>query len=46
MSPAKTKNGETQRFEGEYLLRHTVVDGATATEREWHIHSAEIRRRD
>jgi hypothetical protein len=42
---AKTTDGETQRFEGEYVLRRTVVDGATAAEREWHIHSAKIHSR-
>jgi hypothetical protein len=41
---ATTRDGATQRFEGTYSLRRSVVDGATAAQRAWHIHRAEIRR--
>jgi hypothetical protein len=41
---AVTKGGEPQRFEGTYTLRHSVVDGASAKQRRWHIYSASIRR--
>ena len=39
---AVTDAGEEQRFEGTYVLRRSVVDGATAEQRLWHIHSADI----
>ncbi len=39
-----TKTGEMQRFEGTYTLRRTVVDGAPASERNWHLYRASIRR--
>jgi hypothetical protein len=38
-------SGEEQRFEGTYTLRRSVVDGATAEQRRWHIYSAAITRR-
>jgi hypothetical protein len=41
---ARTTAGEAQRFEGSYVLRRSVVDGATPEQRRWHIHSASIRR--
>jgi len=35
--------GETQRFEGTYVLHHTAdIEGATAEQRVWRIHSADI----
>jgi len=37
---AVTNHGEEQRFAGSYVLRRSVVDGATAAQRRWHIHSA------
>lgn len=40
---AVTRDGTAQRFEGSYVLRRAVVDGATAEQRSWHIYSAEIR---
>jgi hypothetical protein len=40
---ATTKSGEAQRFTGTYTLRRTVVDGAPASERRWHINGAKIR---
>lgn len=40
---AVTKSGAAQRFEGEYVLRRSVVDGATEEQRNWRIHSAKIR---
>ena len=39
---AQTTSGETQRFEGTYTLRRTVVDGAPAAAREWHINKAAL----
>lgn len=42
---AKTIKGETGRFAGEYVLRRSVVDGATAEQRAWRIYSADIKRR-
>ncbi len=38
---AWTRGGE-QQFAGSYVLRRTVVDGATETQRRWHIYSADI----
>ncbi len=39
---ATTAAGERQRFEGTYTLRRSVVDGASAAQRRWHIDSAHI----
>jgi hypothetical protein len=39
---AVTSGGEEQRFEGTYTLRRSVVDGASAEQRRWHIYSADI----
>jgi hypothetical protein len=39
---ATTTGGGTQRFEGSYTLRRTVVDGSTAAQRRWHIDSAKL----
>jgi hypothetical protein len=39
---AVTDSGTEQRFEGTYVLRRSVVDGASADERRWHIHSATL----
>jgi hypothetical protein len=41
---AVTTGGEVQRFEGTYTLRRSVVDGASAEQRRWHIYSADIAR--
>ena len=41
---ALTKDGGRRAFAGTYTLRRSVVDGATAEQREWRIHSAQIRR--
>jgi len=41
---AKTTRGTTQRFAGTYVLRRSVVDGATSEQRAWHIDSARISR--
>ncbi len=41
---AKTTGGTTQRFAGTYVLRRSVVDGATPEQRAWHIDSARITR--
>ncbi|HEX2835243.1 MAG TPA: hypothetical protein VHW00_19675 [Thermoanaerobaculia bacterium] len=42
---ATTKSGNVQRFSGSYTLRRSVVDGATARERRWHLYRASIRER-
>jgi hypothetical protein len=34
---ATTTSGTTQRFRGNYVLRRSVVDGATAEQRQWRI---------
>lgn len=39
------KNGKVQNFEGEYVLRKVMVDGATAEQMKWHIYSAAIKKR-
>ena len=41
---AVTTGGARQRFNGSYTLRRAVVDGATAEQRSWRIHSARVRR--
>jgi glucose/arabinose dehydrogenase len=38
------KNGKTQNFAGEYILRKVMVDGATAEQMKWHINSATIKK--
>jgi hypothetical protein len=39
---AVKRDGTKQRFEGTYVLRRTVVDGATEEQRTWHLDSARI----
>lgn len=39
---ARTKAGESQRFEGSYTMRRVVVDGAPAAARRWQIHRASL----
>ncbi len=34
--------GVPQRFTGTYVLRRSMVDGATPAQRRWHIYSAEL----
>lgn len=41
---ARTTDGKDQAFKGEYVLRRSVVDGATDEQRSWRIYSAKIRR--
>lgn len=41
---ATTKAGVEERFEGTYTLRRAVVPGASAAERRWHLHAADIAR--
>lgn len=41
---AVTDAGAEQRFAGRYVLRRSVVDGASAEQRRWRIHSADIAR--
>ena len=41
---ATTRDGHVQHFQGTYVLRRSVVDGASAEQRSWHIHSAELRK--
>ena len=40
---AVTKSGESQRFQGTYVLRRSVVDGALPEQRRWHIYRATLR---
>jgi hypothetical protein len=40
---ARTRAGATQRFRGHYVLRRSVVDGATAEQRQWRIASAALK---
>ncbi len=39
---ATTQNQEVQRFEGIYVLRRSLIDGASADQRSWHIYSAKL----
>lgn len=41
---AVTRQGDEQRFQGNYVLRRAEVDGATDTQRHWHIYSAKVGR--
>jgi len=41
---AVATDGGRQVFSGSYTLRRSVVDGATAEQRAWRIHSAKVRR--
>jgi hypothetical protein len=41
---ATTTAGTTHRFRGHYVLRRSVVDGATEEQRRWRIASAQISR--
>lgn len=43
---ARTKDGKVQKFWGEYTLRRSMVDGASADQRAWRIYSAEVRKVD
>lgn len=40
---ATTKHGKVQNFWGEYTLRRSMVDGATAEQRQWRFLSAEFK---
>lgn len=40
---ARMTDGTLQHFAGSYTLRMSVVDGATAAQRSWHIASASLR---
>ena len=42
---ATLRNGEEQHFTGSYVLRRSMVDGATDEQRQWRIYSASIRPR-
>lgn len=41
---ATTDRGERQRFAGTYVMRRSVVDGATPEQQRWHIASARLRK--
>lgn len=41
---AKSTNGETQRYQGGYVLRRSVVDGATPEQRRWRIARGKLNR--
>jgi hypothetical protein len=40
---AMTNSGERQQFEGVYVLRRSVVDGASSEQRRWHLYRATLR---
>ena len=40
---AKQRDGSVRQFVGAYVLRRTVVDGASAEQRQWRIASADLR---
>ncbi|MEO8649023.1 MAG: hypothetical protein ABI539_07645 [Acidobacteriota bacterium] len=42
---ARTRSGIPQHFGGEYVLRRSMVDGATADQRAWRIYSASMQER-
>ena len=42
---ATLRSGESQHFAGTYTLRRSMVDGATAEQRTWHIEAAKLRQR-
>ncbi len=41
---ARMKDGKVQNFWGEYTMRRSMVDGATADQRAWRIYSAEVKK--
>ncbi len=41
---AVTTAGQAQRFRGAYVLRRSVVTGATGEQRQWHLYAADIAR--
>jgi hypothetical protein len=41
---AVAQDGTRESFTGKYVLRRSVVDGATAEQRTWRIYSAQVRR--
>ena len=40
---AQQADGSIRRYEGRYVLRAAVVDGASQAQRAWHIASADLR---
>lgn len=40
---ALARDGARQNYSGSYTLRLSVVDGATAEQRSWHLYSAAVR---
>ena len=42
---AVLRSGANQHFEGTYILRRAMVDGATPEQRRWHIYSADLKPR-
>lgn len=43
---ARRKGGQRERFEGSYTLRRAVVEGASASQRRWHLHDASLEQVD
>jgi hypothetical protein len=41
---ARMSDGRQQNYRGKYVLRRSMVDGATAEQRAWRIYSADIER--
>jgi hypothetical protein len=40
---ATLRDGTRQHFQGTYILRRAMVDGATPEQRRWHIYSADLK---
>lgn len=41
---ATQHDGEIERYQGTYMLRRAVVDGASAAQRRWHLYRAQLTR--
>lgn len=41
---SRQRDGSERRYRGSFALRAAVADGASAEQRRWHLHSAEMRR--
>jgi hypothetical protein len=41
---SRQRDGSERRYRGSFALRAAVADGASAQQRRWHLHSAEMRR--
>ena len=41
---ARQRDGSLRRYRGSFVLRAVVADGASAQQRRWHLHSADLQR--